>query len=122
RTIHYGLLLDRFNNNSPYEYEHGLIVYVGAIIRKKGVLELPGIFKHVIQRVPDAKLMLLGSDASDIATGNESTWQLIQTKLDNQTIDKVAFLGNIPYETVQTYIKKAHICVFPTFAETLGMV
>jgi glycosyltransferase involved in cell wall biosynthesis len=31
-------------------------------------------------------------------------------------------LGKIPYQEVQSYIQKAHVCVFPTYAETLGMV
>ena len=34
----------------------------------------------------------------------------------------VRFLGKIPYSEVQEYMKKAHVCLFPTFAETLGMV
>jgi glycosyltransferase involved in cell wall biosynthesis len=34
----------------------------------------------------------------------------------------VHYLGKIPYDEVQNYLKKANVCVFPTFAETLGMV
>ena len=122
KTIPNGLFLDRFNNEAPDVFEHGLIVYVGAIIRKKGVLELPAIFDHVINIIPEARLLLLGSDAYDITTGSESTWQLLQQQLDEKTASKVTFLGNTPYDVVQDYMKKAHVCVFPTFAETLGMV
>jgi glycosyltransferase involved in cell wall biosynthesis len=31
-------------------------------------------------------------------------------------------MGKIPYHEVQNHIKNAHVCVFPSFAETLGMV
>ncbi len=32
------------------------------------------------------------------------------------------YLGKVPYVEVQQYLRNAHVCVFPTFAETLGMV
>ena len=35
---------------------------------------------------------------------------------------KVNYLGKIPYSEVQEHIKNAHVCTFPSFAETLGMV
>ena len=85
-------------------------------------MELPAILNHVINFIPEARLLLLGSDAYDITTGSESTWQLLQQQLDEKTASKVTFLGNTPYDVVQDYMKKAHVCVFPTFAETLGMV
>jgi glycosyltransferase involved in cell wall biosynthesis len=37
KTIHYGLELDKFKNLNPEIYEKGLILYIGTIIRKKGV-------------------------------------------------------------------------------------
>lgn len=119
RTIHYGLELEKFHNPNPELYTEGLILYIGTIIRKKGVFELPGIFKKVSQQFPNAQLMLIGNDASDESTKSKSTWELIEKQFENQN---VTFLGKIPYTEVQEYIKKAHVCVFPTFAETLGMV
>ena len=40
QTIHYGLELDKFLNPNPDGYEKGLLLYIGTIIRKKGVFEL----------------------------------------------------------------------------------
>ena len=37
-------------------------------------------------------------------------------------LPQVTYLGKIPYAEVQDYIKKANVCLFPTYAETLGMV
>jgi glycosyltransferase involved in cell wall biosynthesis len=122
QTIHYGLELDKFENRSPEIYEKGLILYIGTIIRKKGVFELPEIFNLVRQQHPEARLVLIGGDSADIATQSESTWQLLQQEFQDQYLKKVTYLGKIPYEEVQDYIKKANICVFPSFAETLGMV
>jgi len=122
KTIHYGLELDQFENDFPNQFEEGLIIYVGTIIRKKGVLELPAIFQKVRVKCPDARLVLIGSDSSDIETGKTSTWELLQQKIAANDMPSVTYLGKIPYSEVKTYIQKAHVCVFPTFAETLGMV
>jgi len=122
KTIHYGLELPKFTNNSPTIYEKGLILYVGTLIRKKGVLELPAIFSKVRKDFPDAKLVLIGGDSRDIKTNSDSTWQLVQNQFTKDELDKVEYLGKIPYNEVENYIKKANVCVYPTFAETLGMV
>jgi glycosyltransferase involved in cell wall biosynthesis len=114
--------LDQFENDFPDQFEKGLIVSIGTIIRKKGVLELPAIFHRVRAKVPYARLLLIGSDSSDIATGKTSTLELLQQKITSNDMDFVTYLGKIPYSEVKNYIQKAHVCVFPTFAETLGMV
>ena len=122
QTIHYGLELEKFSNRNPNDYEDGLILYIGTIIRKKGVLELPSIFKLVLEKYPKARLVLIGGDTSDVVTESQSTWQLVEEQFSNEDNKRVSYLGKIPYQEVQEYIKKAHVCVFPTFAETLGMV
>lgn len=121
-TIHHGLELQNFTNNSPAVFEKGVILYVGTLIRKKGALELPGIFSKVRKEFPDAKLVLIGSDSYDIKTKSDSTWQLMQNQFEDNDLNNVEYLGKIPYNEVVDYIRKANVCVFPTFAETLGMV
>ena len=122
KTIHNGIELNDFTNVLPEVFEKGLILYLGTLIRKKGVLELPEIFNKVRKDFPDAKLVLIGSDAFDIKTNNNSTWQLMQKIFVNDDIKNAAYIGTVSYNEVQNYIKKANVCVFPTFAETLGMV
>jgi glycosyltransferase involved in cell wall biosynthesis len=122
KTIHNGLELEKFRNSTPNLYKKGLILYIGTLIRKKGVLELPAIFSGVRQKYPDARLVLIGSDSYDIRTKSKSTWELLQNQFQSEDLGKVCYLGKIPYHEVQEYIKKTHVCVFPTFAETFGMV
>jgi glycosyltransferase involved in cell wall biosynthesis len=122
KTIHYGLDLTQFNNEHPERFEKGLILYIGTIIRKKGVFELPEIFNKVRNQFPEAKLVLIGGDSRDVATGNKSTWELVKQQFNEKDLGQVSYLGKIPYAEVQDYIKKANVCVFPTYAETLGMV
>ena len=122
QTIHYGLALEDFNNQNPTQFENGLILYIGTIIRKKGVFELLDILKKVAAQYPKAQLILIGSDSPDIETGKPSTWQLLEQEFKAADVKKVTYLGKIPYQMVQKYMKQAQVCVFPSFAETLGMV
>jgi glycosyltransferase involved in cell wall biosynthesis len=122
KTIHNGLDLKNFTNDSPLAYEKGMILYIGTLIRKKGVFELPEIFNNVRKEFPHAKLVLIGADSFDIKTRSNSTWQLMQNQFIKDDLKNVEYVGRIPYNEIQSYIKKANVCVFPTFAETLGMV
>jgi glycosyltransferase involved in cell wall biosynthesis len=122
KTIHHGLELNEFKNDNPSVYEKGLILYIGTIIRKKGVLELPTIFNTVKKQYPNVRLVLIGSDSFDIQTKSKSTWELVQQQFQIDDLNHVSYLGKISYQEAQDFIKEAHICVFPTFAETLGMV
>ena len=122
KTIHYGLQTEEFENKKPDVYDESTILYIGTIIRKKGVFELAHVFNQIIKVNPDAMLILIGSDAADIKTGSVSTFDLVKTEFSEAALQRVNYLGKIPYSEVQTHIKRAHVCVFPSFAETLGMV
>jgi len=122
KTIHYGVDLAKFNNEDPQNFDSFSILYLGTLIRKKGVLELPDIFEKVQQQYPKATLLLIGSDSADIKTGSTSTWALIQQRIEEKNLSGVQYLGKMPYSEVKKYIKKTHVCVFPSYAETLGMV
>ncbi|WP_395043418.1 glycosyltransferase family 4 protein [Flavobacterium sp.] len=119
KTINYGLELSKFHNLNPEKYEKETILYLGSIIRKKGIFEIPKIFSIISKQFPNAKLILIGSDTFDLQTKSKSTWKLLETFFDNKNVN---YLGKIPYIEVQQYIKNAHVCIFPTFAETFGMV
>lgn len=122
KTIHHGLQLHDFLNENPTEFEKGLILYIGTLIRKKGVLELPKIMEAVFEKNPSARLVLIGADSFDVQTQSESTWQLLESQLNDEFKKRISYLGKVPYKEIQKYIKNANVCIFPTFAETLGMV
>jgi glycosyltransferase involved in cell wall biosynthesis len=122
KTIYNGLQLEHFNNDSPSVYDKHTILYIGTIIRKKGVFELAEIFNQVIKENPSAKLVLIGADAPDVKTANRSTYKLMEAIFSSEAKKQVNYLGKIPYQEVQEYIKNAHVCAYPSFAETFGMV
>ncbi|MEO7975745.1 glycosyltransferase family 4 protein [Flavobacterium sp.] len=93
------------------------ILYFGSLIRKKGLLELPLIFNKVIEKHPDAKLIIAGRDVPDIISGNSSTWKMMQELFSDKAILNVLYLGSIPYSEIKEKIQQATVCVFPSFAE-----
>lgn len=112
--------VDLFDGNrNDNDKEKNVILYFGSLIRKKGLLELPLIFNEVIQKNPNAKLVLIGKDVSDVITGNTSTWQMMRQLFSEAALSNVSYLGSVPYQEIKEHIKAASVCVFPTFAEAL---
>jgi starch synthase len=95
------------------------LLYFGTLIRKKGLLELPLIFNEVYRQNKEAKLILIGRDATDITSGNSSTWQMMQVLFDKDALQNVDYLGSVSYDKIKEHISSASVCVFPTFAEAL---
>lgn len=114
-----GINPEKFLPDTSVEKIPNTILYFGTLIRKKGLLELPLIFNRVIIKNPEAQLILVGRDAYDIATGNSSTWQLMQQLFSPEALKQVRYIGGVPYESVRTHIAQVSVCVFPTFAEAL---
>lgn len=117
-----GIDVDAFVNPYPEKYDKNTLLYFGTIIRKKGVLELAKIFNLVVEKNPEAKLILLGNDNFDVKTGRSSTYQLMKELFTESALEKVSYLGKVPYDQVKKYILSAHVCVFPSLAESFGMV
>ncbi len=111
--------VDLFNGDNDNSNDMNTILYFGSLIRKKGLLELPLIFNEVVQKNPNAQLILIGRDVPDVVSGNASTWALMQELFTQEALKKVTYLGSVPYQEIKAHIKAASLCVFPTFAEAL---
>lgn len=112
-----GIDIDEFSTQSSSKVENNTILYFGTLIRKKGLLELPAIFNEVYKKDKTAKLILIGRDASDIITGNISTWSMMQSMFDADALNNINYIGSVSYDEIRMHISSAAVCVFPTFAE-----
>jgi glycosyltransferase involved in cell wall biosynthesis len=121
-VIPYGLVLAHFENPNPQEYKPYTLLNIGTLIRKKGVFELIDIFNQLIELESRATLTFIGGDSNDIQTGSSSTWVLMQERMSEKVKAHIYYKGKIPYDQVRQEILEAHVCVFPSLAETLGMV
>lgn len=116
--IHNGIDMRLFEKSNDSN-EKNIILYFGTLIRKKGLLELPHAFNIIHEKNPNAQLVLVGKDASDIISGNPSTWQMMQDLFTPNALEKVTYFGPVAYSEVKKQIEKATVCVFPTYAEAL---
>lgn len=118
--IHNGIDMNLFQKNDSISFENNnIILYFGTLIRKKGLLELPYVFNIIHEKNPNAQLVLVGKDTSDIISGNSSTWQMMQELFTPTALEKVIYFGPVAYSEVKKQIEKATVCVFPTYAEAL---
>lgn len=119
-TIHNSIDLSKFENLEPsIDEDEPVILYFGTLIRKKGLLEMPFIFNKVFEQFPKARLVLVGRDSSDVITGNQSTWKMMQPLFNTAALKNVTYSGSVPYDQIKNEIRRASVCIFPTFAEAL---
>ncbi len=111
--------INKFSSESTTKVEENIILYFGTLIRKKGLLELPLIFNEVYKKNNKAKLIVIGRDASDIISGNHSTWAMMQSLFDVTALKNVNYIGSVAYDEIKAHVSSASVCVFPTFAEAL---
>jgi glycosyltransferase involved in cell wall biosynthesis len=111
--------IEKFTIVDKTEVQENTILYFGTLIRKKGLLELPLIFNEVFRYNKEAKLILIGKDASDIISGNSSTWAMMQSLFDATALKNVNYIGSVAYDEIKAHVSSASVCVFPTFAEAL---
>ncbi|WNM20263.1 glycosyltransferase family 4 protein [Flavobacterium capsici] len=111
--------VEKFSNVSFSDRNENTILYFGTLIRKKGLLELPLIFNEIYKINNQVKLILIGRDASDVISGNKSTWKMMEDLFDENAKKNVDYLGSKDYSEIKEYICESTICVFPTFAEAL---
>ena len=97
------------------------ILFVGSITEKKGVRELCLSMSQVVRRHPGAELYLVGRDVAT-GQGGVSFRDEVLRLLDHGTSRHIRFLGGLPRQEVSKMVASAHICVFPSYMETQGIV
>ncbi len=96
------------------------VLYFGSLIRKKGVLELAGIFNELCELDGEVQLTLLGKDVKDIFE-KRSTIELFKERVDVKNLYKIKWYDEMPYEEVSKMISRSQVIVLPSFAEALPM-
>jgi len=116
-----GLFLDNFVRNKQNTSVKNTLLYFGSLVRKKGILELAHIFNELIKINPEAQLIVIGRDVVDNFK-NQSTLTLLKSKLSDTAKENFEYKGVVPYNVMKEEIEKATVCVFPSMAESFGMV
>ena len=117
KIIPNGVNIEEFKYESSSVSSKQIILYLGTLIRKKGVLDLAEIFNKVVEKNKNVTLRLIGADASDALSGSASTWDLMRDIFTPEAFSNVEYLGKISHNEVTQQVKEATVCVFPSYAE-----
>ena len=96
-----------------------MVLFVGSLIEFKGAWVAAKSLKHVVEKIPEAKLVFIG---------NEQTPELPYRRFiedicaKDKTINNVLFLGKQDWQTIKTWHAKASALIFPSICmETFGL-
>ena len=107
-----GVNTQLFISNS--ENRENLIIYIGALIKRKGVEFLIKAIPAVINSNPDFRLIIIGEGNEEINLKN-----LVKSlDLDNFVI----FLGQINQDSVKEWLQKSKLFILPSIEEGQGVV
>lgn len=120
KVIYNGVNLKKFKK-IKLNLENKTLLYFGTLVRKKGVLDLPIIFNKIIEKDSDFNLLIIGKDTIDSCTKG-STKEMIKNALSKEAFLKVRFLSHVNQTELTDYLSLASICLFPSKAETFGLV
>jgi glycosyltransferase involved in cell wall biosynthesis len=97
-------------------YDPGSIylLSVGRLVKDKGLIELINVFGRLENKIPNLKLILLGSYENDLDPLPSNILSIIET---NKNIVQVSWSDHVEY-----YMKLANLLVFPSHREGLPAV
>ncbi|MFD1031871.1 glycosyltransferase [Metaplanococcus flavidus] len=96
--------------------ENPAVLYVGNIIRAKGLLELVEAFKLVQDQFPTASLNLIGSRKDANFT------EQLKNKISDLQLESVHFIDPQPQEQINQWMNASDILVLPSHIEGFGLV
>ncbi|MCM3756383.1 glycosyltransferase [Sporosarcina aquimarina] len=116
RTVFHPLARDAVRNELNLLESKRVILFIGNLIREKGVLELVQAFEAIQSSLPEVSLHLLGSSKS--ATFVEEVKQYITT----HQIEGVHFEGTKPQSELAKWLAAADVLALPSYHEGFGLV
>jgi glycosyltransferase involved in cell wall biosynthesis len=107
----HGVDTNEFSPNENSRPNHLSITYVGRLVKNKGVLSLPAIFRKVKENVPNATLNIVG----DGPLKSEMEEQMTGFSSD------ITFYGGIPHTEVANVLQNSTIFCLPSKSEGLSL-
>jgi len=91
-------------------------IYFARLHPLKGLLDIPFIWKKVVENKPDAKLIVAGS------------WQSMEYKYEFYNLCKkldicknIEYVGFLPKRTLYSYVKSAKLLVYPSYLDAFPL-
>lgn len=104
------------------EADAPILLYVGRLERRKGVEVLVEAFARVRAKHPKATLLLAGF-STDTGPGQASLLEYLKQQAGaTGALDRIRFLGHVPYDELPRYYSGCDLFLAPSLYEPFGMV
>jgi len=120
-VIHNGVDTGLFRRRDYSERSVGKIVFAGTLKPQKGVVHLLAAFQSVAAEDPSARLALAGRDTV-VAGKSYRKVAICEAGITDETLNRIDWLGHVPSEELPSLYASASVCVFPSLAESFGLV
>jgi len=113
RVVYPGIDASAYLSNDNNEYGN-YILFIGRLVYYKNLDVLIKAFGHVIKRLPNAKLIVVGDGPM------KERWQEMASHVGAG--DSISFVGNISTHEKIAYLKKCSALALPSIFEGFGLV
>ncbi|MBX0316849.1 glycosyltransferase [Planococcus glaciei] len=107
--------LAEFENLVPAE-KSPVLLYVGNIIKAKGLVELVDAFKIIQSKYPNAALYLIGSRK------DKTFFEQLERQIEQNQLSSIHFLNPLPQPDIVKWMNAADVLVLPSHIEGFGLV
>lgn len=112
--IHCGINRELYaHDESVKKYEYPSVLYLGRIKKYKSVQHLISAFKIVKEKLPDAKLTIVGD--------GDYVDELKKLVLSLKLQDSILFTGYVSSDEKVERLRKSHVAVLPSLKEGWGL-
>lgn len=108
-----------FFTPEPAAVNQNEILFVGKLCKLKGIPVLGQAIGGVFERVPQARLVMVGHD---IAVDSKSTKALFLELVSTKHHSRIEFIDRMAREDVARRMRRTGVLVLPSYAETFPLV
>ncbi len=95
------------------ETTHPTILYTGRVDKTKGTIVLIKSMRHVIAKIPGARLIIAGGRHVSI-----SRFDIEKLLIEEGVRDSVTFLEHVPWHKLRHLYERCHLVAIPSYYET----
>lgn len=93
-----------------------LVVFVGKLEARKGVIELARAIPKILEAHPNARFRFVGRALPHPST-RQSLDETVRQEAGSAALDRLEFTGGVPYPEVAGHLAEAAVAVFPSYWE-----
>jgi glycosyltransferase involved in cell wall biosynthesis len=116
RSVFHSMDRQQAKERCGIKKEEKAILYVGNLIREKGLLELLDAYTKVKQSIPETSLYFIG------AVKDERFYEQLLQHIQEKQLTNVHLLPAKPQQEIATWMNAADVFVLPSHIEGFGLV